>query len=144
LVAGDAVVLCISGRGAFDEVATAIAVQLLTRQQITTVATTYEHYRSTRGGGREAERAGIICIVSLDTAEAPPYLRNLLRRIRSQPAPATVIVGFGGQSEGTSDPGVITGVINNARNATTFRGLVEECRAAVVAIGHDEHVQGTA
>ena len=66
---GDAWCLCISGRGAFDEVATAIAVQLLARQQITTVTTTYEQYRSTRGGAREADRADIICIVSLDTAE---------------------------------------------------------------------------
>ncbi len=136
----DAVVLCISGRGAFDEVATAIAAQLLARQQITTVTTTYEHYRNTRGGGRELDRADIICIVSLDTAEAPPYLRNLLRRIRSQPSPATVIVGFGGQVEGTADLGVAA----SARNATTFRGLVDECRAAVVAVRRDEHVQGTA
>lgn len=139
-VAVNAVVLCISGRGAFDEVATAIATQLLARQQITTVTTTYEHYRNTRGGGREADRANIICIVSLDTAEAPPYLRNLLRRIRSQPSPATVIVGFGGQTESTPD----LGVAGSARNATTFRGLIEECRTAVVAAGRDEHVQGTA
>jgi predicted PurR-regulated permease PerM len=138
-MAADAVVLCISGRGAFDEVATAIAVQLLGRQQIITVSTTYEHFRSMRGG-READRAGIICIVSLDTAEAPPYLRNLLRRIRSQPSPATVIVGFGGQTEGTPDP--LAAI--SARNATTFRDLVEECRAAVASMGRDEHVQGTA
>jgi predicted PurR-regulated permease PerM len=139
-VALDAVVLCISGRGAFDEVATAIAAQLLARQQITTVTTTYEHYRNTRGSGRELDRADIICIVSLDTAEAPPYLRNLLRRIRSQPSPATVIVGFGGQMEAAPDLGVAA----SARNATTFRGLVDECRAAVVAVRRDEHVQGTA
>jgi predicted PurR-regulated permease PerM len=139
-IPADAVVLCISGRGAFDEVTTAIAVQLLARQQITAIATTYEQYRNARGGGRDADRAQIICIVSLDTAEAPPYLRNLLRRIRSQPSPATVIVGFGGQSEGTSDLG--TG--NTTRNATTFRGLVEECRAAAVMLNRDVHVQGTA
>ncbi|RFU46610.1 AI-2E family transporter [Paraburkholderia sp. DHOC27] len=139
-VATDAVVLCISGRGAFDEVATAIAVQLLNRQGVTTVTTTYEQYRNTRGGGREVDRADIICIVSLDTAEAPPYLRNLLRRIRSQPSPATVIVGFGGQSEGSSD----LGTTGSTRNATTFRDLVEECRAATVAVSRNEHVQGTA
>jgi predicted PurR-regulated permease PerM len=139
-IPADAVVLCISGRGAFDEVATAVAVQLLARQQISAIATTYEQYRNARGGGRDVDRAQIICIVSLDTAEAPPYLRNLLRRIRSQPSPAAVIVGFGGQSEGTSDLG--TG--NTTRNATTFRGLVEECRAAAVMLSRDVHVQGTA
>ncbi|WP_144156715.1 AI-2E family transporter [Paraburkholderia sp. BCC1885] len=127
-----AVVLCISGRGAFDEVATAIAVQLLGRQNIATVATTYEQFRSTRGEVIEAERVTLLCVVSLDAAESPPYLRNLLRRIRSQPLPMTVIVGFGGVVEGPTDSGADEVAHGSTRNATTFRGLIEECRAATL------------
>jgi predicted PurR-regulated permease PerM len=138
--ANDAVVLCISGRGAFDEVAAAIAVQLLARQNVTTVATTYEQFRNARSERKQTDGAPIICIVSLDAAESPPYLRNLLRRIRNQPAPSTIIVGFGGQSEGQSEIGIVSG----HRNATTFRGLIEECRAAVAATVRPEHVQGAA
>jgi predicted PurR-regulated permease PerM len=138
-------VLCISGRGAFDEVAAAIAVQLLGRQNITTVATTYEQFRSTRSEAREAGSATILCVVSLDAAESPPYLRNLLRRIRNQPNPTTVIVGFGGQSEGVMDEATA----GNVRNATTFRDLVEECLAATFVTSRpepsrQEHVQGVA
>ena len=141
------VVLCISGRGAFDEVAAAIAVQLLGRQNITTIATTYEQFRSTRGEVRnpqESDRAAIICIVSLDAAESPPYLRNLLRRIRNQPVPAAVIVGLGGLSESESESESDTAAAANARNATTFRDLIEECRAAALATNPQEHAQGTA
>lgn len=141
VTANEAVVLCMSGRGAFDEVAAAIAVQLLARQKITTVATTYEQFRSARSEGRDMDSASIICIVSLDAAESPPYLRNLLRRIRNQPTPATIIVGFGGQSEGSTEIGIVGG----HRNATTFRGLIEECRAAaVVASVRPEQTQGAA
>ena len=125
-------VLCISGRGAFDEVAAAIAVQLLGRQNITTVATTYEQFRSTRSETREADSATILCVVTLDAAESPPYLRNLLRRIRNQPMPATVIVGLGGLSESAADDDA-AGNASNTRNATTFRDLIEECRAAAFA-----------
>jgi hypothetical protein len=138
--AGNAVVLCISGRGAFDEMAAAIAVQLLGRQNITTVATTYEQFRSTRSEALEASGTTILCVVSLDAAESPPYLRNLLRRIRNQPTPATVIVGLGGLSESAGDEAAA----GNTHNATTFRGLIEECRAAALAPPHEEHAQGAA
>ena len=134
---GNATVLCISGRGAFDEVAAAIAVQLLGRQNITTVATTYEQFRNTRSEAREAGSATILCVVSLDAAESPPYLRNLLRRIRNQPKPTTVIVGFGGQSEGVTDEAAA----GNMRNATTFRDLIEECLAAALATPRPEQPQ---
>jgi predicted PurR-regulated permease PerM len=146
-----AVVLCISGRGAFDEVAAAIAVQLLARQNITTIATTYEQIRSARNEARdtqEGDNAAIVCVVTLDAAESPPYLRNLLRRIRNQPVPATVIVGLGGLSEGASDSTVAsapdTAAPANTRNATTFRGLIEECRAAALAIPRREQGRGVA
>ena len=144
---GAAGVLCISGRGAFDQVATAIAVQLLGRQTIAAVATTYEQFRNSRSEAREAQagqesqndNAPVICIVSLDAAESPPYLRNLLRRIGNQSSTTTVIVGLGGFSENVSDP-----TTGSARNATTFRGLIEECRAATLAMARDEQAQGTA
>jgi hypothetical protein len=137
-------VLCISGRGAFDEVAAAIAVQLLGRQKIATVATTYEQFRNGRSEAQAAqqspgENTPVICIVSLDAAESPPYLRNLLRRIGNQPSATTVIVGLGGLSEGA--PETATG---STRNATSFRGLIEECRAATLATARHEQAQGAA
>jgi hypothetical protein len=89
---------------------------------------------------QEGDGAAIICIISLDAAESPPYLRNLLRRIRNQPVPATVIVGLGGLSE--SDPE--SAAATNARNANTFRDLIEECRASALATNRQEHAQGAA
>ncbi|MFP3272203.1 MAG: AI-2E family transporter [Paraburkholderia sp.] len=140
-------VLCISGRGAFDAVAAAIAVQLLGRQKMATVATPYEQFRNAHSEAREAhvgqqspgESSPVICIVSLDAAESPPYLRNLLRRIDGRAGAPTVIVGFGAPSGSPSE--TATGSV---RNATTFRGLIEECRAATQVTVRQEQAQGAA
>ncbi|WP_042299315.1 AI-2E family transporter [Paraburkholderia kururiensis] len=125
-------VLCISGRGAFDEVAAAITMQLLARLEIPCTAARYEQFRYARADAPEIRLAPVVCIVSLDAADWPPYLRNLLRRLRSQQAPAAIVVGFGKQPHDAA--GVETAGFTDAlHEATTFRALVEQCRAAALA-----------
>ncbi|WP_199542885.1 AI-2E family transporter [Paraburkholderia kururiensis] len=125
-------VLCISGRGAFDEVAAAITMQLLARLKIPCTAARYEQFRYPRADAPEIKVAPVVCIVSLDAADWPPYLRNLLRRLRSQQAPAAIVVGFGKRPDDAA--GVETTESTDAlHEATTFRALVEQCRAAALA-----------
>ncbi|MDE1180129.1 AI-2E family transporter [Paraburkholderia sp.] len=129
-------VLCVPGRGAFDAVAASIVMQLLARQAIAATATTYERVRS--GGADEADfaKASVVCVVSLDASESPPYLRNLLRRIRDRQLPATLVVGIGGQAlDGAGARDAETGTANTVHpvhTATTFRALIEECGTAVI------------
>ncbi|EDZ97732.1 protein of unknown function UPF0118, partial [Burkholderia sp. H160] len=78
--AGKAAVLCVPGRGAFDEVTTAIAVQLLNRQGFAPLMATHSGYRRAHADEPSFKDASIICIVSLDAPESPAYLRNMLRR----------------------------------------------------------------
>ncbi|MGF6753462.1 AI-2E family transporter [Paraburkholderia sp. GAS334] len=122
-------VLCISGRGAFDEVATAMAVQLLTRYRIACVSTTYERFRRGDAATLDVNRVPVMSVISLDAAESPPYLRNLVRRVRARETPATLILAFGAPLDGTPDS-VPAGTLST----TTFRGLIEECRSAVSVI----------
>jgi predicted PurR-regulated permease PerM len=124
-------VLCISGRGAFDEVAAAIATQLLARQQIPVVTTTYEQFRSEGERADGQDRAPIVCVISLDAADSPPYLRNLLRRIRRQPVSTAVIVGPGMPPD--TDADADAGSNDTLRATATFRELVAQCRAATLA-----------
>jgi predicted PurR-regulated permease PerM len=133
-------VLCISGRGAFDEVALAIAVQLLARYKIACTPATYEQLRTGQINSAEAAKASIICIVSLDSAESPPWLRNLLRRIRTRQQPATIVVALSGPAEPADD----APTASNTCYATTFRGIIEECRHAapgVRSVPVQEHAQ---
>jgi predicted PurR-regulated permease PerM len=125
-------VLCIAGRGAFDEVAAAITMQLLARLKIPCTAARYEQFRYPRPDAPEIKVAPVVCIVSLDAADWPPYLRNLLRRLRSQQTPAAIVVGFGQQPDDAA--GVETAdATEPLHEATTFRALVEQCRAAARA-----------
>ncbi|HTR06955.1 MAG TPA: AI-2E family transporter [Paraburkholderia sp.] len=121
-------VLCVPGRGAFDEVVVAIIGQLLLRRNIPCTATTYDEVRATRAALVDAERSPAICVVTLDAPESPPYLRNLVRRVRERAPEATIVVGVGAaqRDEGAGiadDPGTLF--------PTTLRDLVEECGAAL-------------
>jgi hypothetical protein len=125
-------VLCVPGRGAFDEVTTAIAVQLLGRHGLAPLMATHSGYRSARADEPTFKDTPIICIVSLDAPESPPYLRNMLRRTREWRPRATLVVGVGGASEGSQEFGGngATGATGALLAAESFRSMIEECRVA--------------
>jgi predicted PurR-regulated permease PerM len=133
-------VLCVPGRGSFDEVTTAIAVQLLGRQNLAPMMATHSGYRSARADEPSFKDASIICIVSLDAPESPPYLRNMLRRTREWRPRATLVVGVGGAPEG----GPESGATGASHAAPTFRAMIEECLAAstLQQARHPLHVGG--
>jgi predicted PurR-regulated permease PerM len=116
-------VVCIAGRGAFDEVATAIAVQLLGRRGLPVSAAHYAQFRKGSIDSASIENAPILCVVTLDASEAPPYLRNLVRRIRERAPSAALVVGVGGLSEREDETTSLTGTIN----VNGFGELVDQC-----------------
>jgi hypothetical protein len=120
-------VLCVPGRGAFDEVTTSIAVQLLGRQGLAPMMATHSGYRSARPDEPSFKDTPIISIISLDAPDSPPYLRNMLRRTREWRPHATLVVGVGGTPE---DDGAELGATGASHAAPTFRALIEECQAA--------------
>ncbi|MFL9893965.1 AI-2E family transporter [Paraburkholderia sp. RL17-381-BIF-C] len=133
-------VLCVPGRGSFDEVTTAIAVQLLGRQNLAPMMATHSGYRSARADEPSFKDASIICIVSLDAPESPPYLRNMLRRTREWRPRSTLVLGVGGAPEG----GPESGATGASHAAPTFRAMIEECLAASTLqhARHPLHVGG--
>ena len=122
-------VVCIAGRGAFDEVATAIAVQLLGRRGLPVSAAHYAQFRKGSIDSASIENAPILCVVTLDASEAPPYLRNLVRRIRERVPAATLVVGVGGLSEREDETTSLAGTIN----VNGFGELVDRCLHAATS-----------
>ncbi|GAB2892415.1 AI-2E family transporter [Paraburkholderia jirisanensis] len=120
-------VVCIAGRGAFDEVCTTIAVQLLGRCGIPTASAQYAQFRKGSVDSNAIEGASIICIVTLDASEAPPYLRNLVRRIRERVPAAMLIVGIGGGQPEREDE---VNALSGTANVSGFAELVEQCVSA--------------
>ncbi|BCF99731.1 ABC transporter permease [Paraburkholderia sp. PGU19] len=123
-------VVCVAGRGPFDEVTTAIAVQLLTRRGFAPVTANYAQFRRGHSDTLGIDGAAIVCVVTLDAPEAPPYLRNLLRRIRDRAPGAQLIVGIGGQSERVDE----VGALSDTQNANAFSDLVNQCVQAANAV----------
>ena len=119
-------VLCVPGRGSFDEVTTAIAAQLLGRHGFAPLTATHSGYRSASADEPSFKDASIICIVSLDAPESPPYLRNMLRRTREWRPRATLVVGVGEAPE----PSIELDAAGALHASPTFRAMIEACHAA--------------
>ncbi|MCC8395244.1 AI-2E family transporter [Paraburkholderia sp. MMS20-SJTR3] len=128
---GKTPVLCVPGRGAFDEVTTAIAVQLLGRQGYAPLMATHSGYRHARADEPGLRDTPVICIVSLDAPESPPYLRNMLRRTREWRPEATLVIGVG--TADAPDDTVELDATGELHASPTFRAMLEACRAATDA-----------
>ena len=107
----------------------AIAVQLLGRHGFAPIMATHSGYRSAHADEPTFRDAPIICIISLDAPESPPYLRNMLRRTREWRPKATLVVGVGGAPEGSPE----TGATGASHAAPTFLAMIEECQATTSA-----------
>ncbi|WP_213776112.1 AI-2E family transporter [Caballeronia sp. dw_276] len=119
-------VLCIAGRGVLDDLAAAIAVQLFRKHGLGADLAPYERFSRTRFDEVDLTGVSLICVISFDAAESPPYLRNLLRRLHQRAGAADLIVGLvvpDSALEGEA-------VIRKTSAATSFKELVEACVAA--------------
>jgi predicted PurR-regulated permease PerM len=119
-------VLCIAGRGVLDDLAATIAVQLFRKHGLGADLAPYERFSRTRFDEVDLTGVSLICVISFDAAESPPYLRNLLRRLHQRAAAADLIVGLvlpDSALEGEA-------VIRKTSAATSFKELVEACVAA--------------
>jgi AI-2E family transporter len=119
-------VLCIAGRGVLDDLAAAIAVQLFRKHGLGADLAAYEQFSRTRFDTVDLTGVSIICVISFDAAESPPYLRNLLRRLHQRAGAADLIVGLVLPESALEEEAVI----RKTSAATSFKQLVDACVAA--------------
>ncbi|WP_244849656.1 AI-2E family transporter [Caballeronia sp. SL2Y3] len=119
-------VLCIAGRSPLDDLAATIAVQLFRKHGLGADFTGYERFSRGRFGEVDLSGVTIICVVSFDAAESPPYLRNLLRRLHQRAPAAELIVGLV-VAESPLQGEVL---VRTSSAAVSFKELVDACVAA--------------
>ncbi|VXC88233.1 conserved membrane hypothetical protein [Burkholderia sp. 8Y] len=119
-------VLCIAGRSPLDDLAATIAVQLFRKHGLGADLTGYERFSRGRFGEVDLAGVTIICVVSFDAAESPPYLRNLLRRLHQRAPAAELIVGLV-VAESPLQGEVL---VRTSSAAVSFKELVDACVAA--------------
>ncbi|KND61718.1 transport protein [Candidatus Burkholderia verschuerenii] len=119
-------VLCIAGRSELDDLAATIAVQLFRKHGLFADLAGYERFSRGRFGEVDLTGVTIICVVSFDAAESPPYLRNLLRRLHQRAPGAELIVGLVfAESELQGEV-----LVRTSSAAVSLKELVDACVAA--------------
>jgi predicted PurR-regulated permease PerM len=119
-------VLCIAGRGELDDLAATIAVQLFRKHGMSADLAPYERFSRNRFADVDLSGVSIMCVVSFDAAESPPYLRNLLRRLHQRASSAELIVGLVVPESSLQGEALV----RTSSAATSFKELVDACVAA--------------
>jgi methylmalonyl-CoA mutase cobalamin-binding subunit len=102
--AASGVVACVAGRGPFDDVVSAMLVQLLAQRGV--VARRIPHTSASRETIAQMDLSAVtvIAVSYLELAGAPAHLRYLMRRLRQRAPGALLIAGLWPQGEsGVSD-----------------------------------------
>ncbi|WP_240658813.1 AI-2E family transporter [Paraburkholderia kururiensis] len=129
-------VLCVRGRGEYDGIVAAATAQLLNRRGVEATVTGSDRFSRTRMDDARPPRDTVICIATLHAREAPPWLRNLIRRL--QPRATNLVLGIAlpNDTEGVPD---VSDLAPSAREndtsahddlprpAASFAALTEAC-----------------
>ncbi|MGH7190122.1 MAG: hypothetical protein ACREF0_13210, partial [Acetobacteraceae bacterium] len=89
-----AVVLCVAGRGPFDDVAAEMLAVLLQRRGITGRVVPNEAVSRARIGELDTRDVGMAALMSFDLSGTPASLRLLLRRLRERLGGAPILIGL--------------------------------------------------
>ena len=122
-------VLCIAGRGPFDDAAATILAQLLTRQGLG--ARAIPHERVSRRDIEQLDLAGIVavCLVYLTIDGSPSHLRYLLQRLRERLPTGKLVVGLWRAGEPIITDPELQRALGADVFVTSMRQAVEACIA---------------
>ncbi|WP_198665324.1 AI-2E family transporter [Paraburkholderia kururiensis] len=129
-------VLCVRGRGEYDGIVAVATAQLLNRRGIEATVTGADRFSRTRVDEAKLPRDTVICIATLHAREAPPWLRNLVRRVQPRATKLVLGIALPNDTEGIPDvpdlaPPTRDGNTSNQdelpRASASFTALTEAC-----------------
>jgi predicted PurR-regulated permease PerM len=90
----DAQVLCLPGRGPFDNLATLMLAQLFKRDGIDASTSLHEAASRRKVGSLELKNIAAVCVLYLEISGAPANVRFLIRRLRQRNPETKVVLGL--------------------------------------------------
>lgn len=124
-------VACVAGRGAFDEVVSAMLAQLLGRQGVTARRIPGASVSREAIAALDLSGVPVIAVSCLELGGAPAHLRFLLRRLRHRAPHATLIAGLWAQDDAMlTDPQAQT-ALGSDRYVGSLRDAVDASLAAL-------------
>ncbi|MBV8765221.1 MAG: AI-2E family transporter [Hyphomicrobiales bacterium] len=129
----EAPVLCVGGRGPFDETASSMLAQLLGKHGLGVRTVSHAAISRSRAASFTAEGVCMICVTYLEVERNLPHLRHLLRRLRQRFPKSKVLVGlWSAPADGALENRLRAGV-NADHEATSLRDAVKACVHAATA-----------
>jgi DNA-binding NarL/FixJ family response regulator len=95
----DAQILCLPGRGPFDNLASLMLAQLLKRDGIDASTTLHEAASRRKIGSLELKHIAAVCVLYLEISGAPANVRFLIRRLKQRNPETKVVLGLLHQDE---------------------------------------------
>ncbi len=139
--ADSAPVLCIAGRGPFDDAAAAMLAQLLAKHGL--AARTLPHSAVTRSQVTHLNtgEASMVCLCHVEVAGDPSRLRYLLRRVRQHLSRTPVLVGLWPGDLGTIPDERLRLVVGADHISSTLADAVNTCLHEARELGKTTSVE---
>jgi predicted PurR-regulated permease PerM len=92
-------VLCVAGRGPFDDAVAKMLIQLLEKHGLGACVETNDAVSSSNIVRLHSDGVKVVCLSYLDLGSSSAHLRHSIKRIRRQIAGATLVVGLWGHAD---------------------------------------------
>jgi hypothetical protein len=125
-------IACISGRGTFDDVVSAMLSQLLERSGVAARRVPHSAVSRERIAQLDLSGVQVIVVSYLDLAGSPAHLRYLVRRLRQHAPHASVIVLSPLDAAASIDPALQQAVAAD-RHVGSLGGAIESAMSALGA-----------
>lgn len=120
-------VLCIAGRGALDELAARMLVQLLAKHGLNSRVLSNEAVSRTRIAALDVSGVAMMCISFISAGGSTARLRYLLRRLRERQANARVLLGLWPAADTELVDGDLRRTLGADFYVTSMREAVRTC-----------------
>ncbi len=138
--AGTAPVLCVAGRGALDEAACTMLVQLLGKHGLQARVVSQEGVSRGRIASLDVDGVAMVCVSYIEASGSPSPLRYMMRRLRQRLPGAPILVGLWHADAALLGDERLRAMVGADHYVTILRDAVNACLAAAHAASETAQV----
>jgi len=142
--AGSAPVLCVAGRGALDEAACTMLVQLLGKHGLQARVVSQDAVSRGRIASLDVAGVAMVCVSFIEASGSPSPLRYMMRRLRQRLPGAPILVGLWHADAALLGDERLRAMVGADHYATSLRDAVNACLAAAHAASETAQVAAPA
>lgn len=142
--AGAAPVLCVAGRGALDEAACTMLVQLLGKHGLQARVVSQDAASRARIASLDVSGVAMVCVSYIEAGGSPSPLRYMMRRLRQRLPAAPVLVGLWHADAALLGDERLRAMVAADHYVTSLREAVNACLAAAHAASETAQVAAPA